>query len=116
MYVVLLKVHVEYLNVHFRFPSTHALISTSHGRSMNPRGALYAFTNCPCSISCHRGVMQVALTGCCVCAVPDLLIIGLLPVPRLSIGFVVSSIFPCVVNSAPLFSGGVGWMYSLRKF
>jgi hypothetical protein len=112
----LLNVHLLYRNAPFRLPFTHALISTSHARSINQRGALYALTNCPCSIFCHRGLIQPIFVGNGVCDIPDCIFTGLLVVHRVSIGFVVSFIFPWVVNSAHTFAAVVGCIYVLITF
>jgi hypothetical protein len=57
--------------------------------------------------------MQPIFVGNVVCAMPDCVLTGLLLVPRVSIGFVVSFIFPWVVNSAHTFFAVVGCIYVL---
>jgi len=83
----LLNVHLEYLNVPFNVPFIHGLISTLHAKSRNPRGALYALTNCPCLIFCPRDVVQLFLVdrGVCVTALSGA-VTGQLLVPREFVG------------------------------
>jgi hypothetical protein len=104
------------VNVPFRFPFTHGLISTLQARSLNPRGALYALINCPCFIFCSRGVVQLALLGNDVSFIHDFVMIGVFVVPRLSVTLSIVSIFPSLLNSAPAFTACVGWIYSLITF
>ena len=82
---------------------------------MNPRGALYAFMNCPCSTVCPRGVVHFFLFTC-VCSTSSCELVGVFEVPRVSIGFSVPLILPSVENSAHSFTGFVGWIYSLITF
>jgi len=77
---------------------------------MNPRGALYALMNCPCLIVCPRGVVQLFLTGAGLCVTSGSVVTGELVVPREFVGISVVSIFPSVSNSAPAFTGCVGWI------
>ncbi|HBB04460.1 TPA: hypothetical protein DCZ39_06285 [Patescibacteria group bacterium] len=96
------------VNDPFKLQFTQALSSTLQGRSINPRGALYAFTNCPCLMVCPRGVLQLALLGNGLCFIAGCVVTGEFVVPRISIGFSVVFIFPCVSNSAHTFIGVVG--------
>jgi len=75
---------------------------------MNPRGASYAFINCPCLILCPRGVVQFVCVGVGVCVVPVFTITGELLVHRLSIGFSVVLICHWLLNSAHSFTGAAG--------
>ena len=104
------------MNDHFILPFTHALISTSQDKSMNPRGALYALVNCPCWIFCPRGVVQLSFVHDLVCATVACVVTGELLVPQVFVGFSVVLIFPCVSKSAHDLIGAAGWMYILSTF
>gem|GEM_PF-2449001 len=96
----MLKVHFAFINVHFKFPFTQALISTSQGKSINPRGALYAFVNCPWLMVFPRGVIQLCLVDRVVCPTVLSFVTGELLVPRLFVGCCVVFIFHCVSKIA----------------
>lgn len=104
------------MNDPFNVPFTHALISTLHGRSINPRGALYALMNCPCLIFCPRGVVQFALFGNGLSVTPGVFVTDEFVVSRVVVAVCVVLIFPSVLNSAHEFTGAVGWIYSLSTF
>jgi hypothetical protein len=74
------------VNAPFKFPFIHGLISTLHAKSINPRGALYAFTNCPCLIFCPRGVVQLNLVDRGVWVTSGCVVVGELLVHRLFVG------------------------------
>ena len=98
------------MNVPFKFPFIHGLISTLHAKSANPRGALYALINCPCFISCHRGVVQLVLLGNGLCFTFDVVVTDEFVVPRVVVGFSLVFIFPSLVKFAHAFTGGAGWI------
>jgi hypothetical protein len=83
---------------------------------MNPRGALYALMNCPFLIFCPRGVVQLFSIGSGVCFTHGCVMTGLFVVHIVVVGVSVVFIFPSLLNSAPAFTGAVGWIYSFNTF